>query len=121
MAKTLAKLNPTMTFIYVSGAGTDSTEHGRSMWRGVKRQNGKRAIADAVRQTKKTGCLVGNMPFPSDPLPTRNNQSLVGTCSPVASTESADLAAVHIRETNSYTTRHSRKWFAPSCSRSRQA
>jgi hypothetical protein len=25
-AKTLAKLNPTMTFIYVSGAGTDSTE-----------------------------------------------------------------------------------------------
>jgi uncharacterized protein YbjT (DUF2867 family) len=32
VAKTLAKLNPTMTFIYVSGAGTDSTERGRSMW-----------------------------------------------------------------------------------------
>jgi len=29
VAKTLAKLNPTMTFIYVSGAGTDSTERGR--------------------------------------------------------------------------------------------
>jgi putative NADH-flavin reductase len=31
VATTLAKLNPTMTFIYVSGAGTDSTERGRSM------------------------------------------------------------------------------------------
>jgi len=35
-AKTLAKLNPNMTFIYVSGAGTDSTEQGRSMWARVK-------------------------------------------------------------------------------------
>ena len=31
VAQTLAKLNPTMTFIYVSGAGTDSTERGRLM------------------------------------------------------------------------------------------
>jgi putative NADH-flavin reductase len=29
VARTLAKLNSTMTFIYVSGAGTDSTERGR--------------------------------------------------------------------------------------------
>jgi uncharacterized protein YbjT (DUF2867 family) len=36
VAKTLAKLNPTMTLIYVSGAGTDSTERGRSMWARVK-------------------------------------------------------------------------------------
>jgi uncharacterized protein YbjT (DUF2867 family) len=35
-ATTLAKLNPSMTFIYVSGAGTDSTEHGRTMWARVK-------------------------------------------------------------------------------------
>lgn len=35
-AQTLAKLNPNMTFIYVSGAGTDSTERGRSMWARVK-------------------------------------------------------------------------------------
>ena len=35
-AKTLVKLNPTMTFIYVSGAGTDSSESGRSMWARVK-------------------------------------------------------------------------------------
>jgi hypothetical protein len=35
-ATTLARLNPQMTFLYVSGAGTDSTEHGRSMWARIK-------------------------------------------------------------------------------------
>jgi uncharacterized protein YbjT (DUF2867 family) len=35
-AQPLARLNPGMTFIYVSGAGTDSTESGRSMWARVK-------------------------------------------------------------------------------------
>ncbi|MBL0210335.1 MAG: epimerase [Holophagaceae bacterium] len=35
-AETLVKLNPGMTFIYVSGAGTDSTEQGRVMWARVK-------------------------------------------------------------------------------------
>jgi uncharacterized protein YbjT (DUF2867 family) len=33
---TLAAANPPMTFLYVSGAGTDSTEKGRSMWARVK-------------------------------------------------------------------------------------
>jgi hypothetical protein len=35
-AQTLARLNPNMTFIYVSGAGTDSSERGRIMWARVK-------------------------------------------------------------------------------------
>ncbi|HSD37651.1 MAG TPA: epimerase [Rhodocyclaceae bacterium] len=35
-ATRLAKLNTQMTFIYVSGAGTDSTERGRVMWARVK-------------------------------------------------------------------------------------
>ncbi|MFN8298327.1 MAG: epimerase [Chitinophagales bacterium] len=35
-AGTLAPLNPDMTFIYVSGAGTDGTEKGRTMWARVK-------------------------------------------------------------------------------------
>lgn len=35
-AETLARRNPDMTFIYVSGAGTDSTESGRIMWARVK-------------------------------------------------------------------------------------
>jgi uncharacterized protein YbjT (DUF2867 family) len=35
-AQTLSRLNPGMTFIYVSGAGTDSSERGRVMWARVK-------------------------------------------------------------------------------------
>lgn len=35
-ARPLAQLNPTMTFIYVSGVGTDSSEQGRNMWARVK-------------------------------------------------------------------------------------
>ncbi|MDB5242952.1 MAG: epimerase [Spirosoma sp.] len=35
-AQLLARLNPDMTFCYVSGAGTDSTAQGRVMWARVK-------------------------------------------------------------------------------------
>jgi uncharacterized protein YbjT (DUF2867 family) len=35
-AKTLVERNAAMTFIYVSGAGTDSSERGRTMWARVK-------------------------------------------------------------------------------------
>ncbi len=35
-ARTLAKLNASMTFIYVSGMGTDSSETGRTAWARVK-------------------------------------------------------------------------------------
>jgi uncharacterized protein YbjT (DUF2867 family) len=35
-ARPLARLNPAMIFIYVSGVGTDSSEQGRSMWARVK-------------------------------------------------------------------------------------
>jgi uncharacterized protein YbjT (DUF2867 family) len=36
VAETLSKLNAGMTFCYVSGSGTDSSEKGRSMWARVK-------------------------------------------------------------------------------------
>jgi uncharacterized protein YbjT (DUF2867 family) len=36
MAEILAPRNPDMTFCYISGAGTDSTEQGRLMWARVK-------------------------------------------------------------------------------------
>jgi len=36
VAKVLAKANPGMTFCYVSGAGTDSSENGRVNWARVK-------------------------------------------------------------------------------------
>jgi uncharacterized protein YbjT (DUF2867 family) len=36
VARTLLELNPRMTFVYVSGASTDSSEQGKSMWARVK-------------------------------------------------------------------------------------
>ncbi len=36
LAKTLFQINPQMTFNYVSGVGTDSTEKGRMIWARVK-------------------------------------------------------------------------------------
>jgi len=36
VAKTLLRTSPDMTFVYVSGAGTDSSEKGRMMWARVK-------------------------------------------------------------------------------------
>lgn len=36
VAETLSRLNPDMSFCYISGAGTDSTEKGRSRWARVK-------------------------------------------------------------------------------------
>jgi uncharacterized protein YbjT (DUF2867 family) len=35
-AQTLARLNPQMTFVFVSGAGADSSEKGRVMWARIK-------------------------------------------------------------------------------------
>jgi hypothetical protein len=36
VAQTLSKLNPAMTFCYISGKSTDSTQNGRMMWARVK-------------------------------------------------------------------------------------
>ena len=36
VARTLLRLNPALTFVYVSGKGTDATERGRVMWARVK-------------------------------------------------------------------------------------
>lgn len=35
-AEVLSRFNPQMTFVYVSGAGTDSSERGRTMWARIK-------------------------------------------------------------------------------------
>lgn len=35
-AETLCRLNPELTFVFVSGAGADSTERGRIMWARIK-------------------------------------------------------------------------------------
>ena len=49
VAEALARLDPDMTFVYVSGMGTDSTERGRTMWARVKGTNGERAAPAAVQ------------------------------------------------------------------------
>lgn len=36
VARTLAEIKPGMRFLYISGAGTDSSERGRTMWARVK-------------------------------------------------------------------------------------
>jgi uncharacterized protein YbjT (DUF2867 family) len=45
IAQTLARLNSGMTFIYVSGAGTDGSGKGRSMWARVKGQTENALLA----------------------------------------------------------------------------
>jgi uncharacterized protein YbjT (DUF2867 family) len=43
-AEALVRLNPNMVFVYISGAGTDSTEKGRLMWARVKGQTENRLL-----------------------------------------------------------------------------
>lgn len=51
LASVLASLNPKMTFNYVSGEGTDSTEKGRRMWARVKGKTENDIIDAGFRQT----------------------------------------------------------------------
>ncbi len=44
-AVALARFNPQMTFVYVSGAGTDSSERGRTMWARVKEKTENALLA----------------------------------------------------------------------------
>ena len=44
-AQTLVRLNPEMTFVFVSGAGADSTGRGRVMWARVKGQTENALLA----------------------------------------------------------------------------
>lgn len=50
LGKTLFELNPDITFIYVSGQGTDSTEKGRMMWARVKGKTENDLLALGFKQ-----------------------------------------------------------------------
>lgn len=50
LAKELFALNPEMTFTYVSGQGTDSSEKGRSMWARVKGKTENDILALGFKQ-----------------------------------------------------------------------
>jgi uncharacterized protein YbjT (DUF2867 family) len=52
-AETLVRLNPGMTFVYISGQGADSTESGRVMWARVK----GRTENALLRMPFKTVCI----------------------------------------------------------------
>lgn len=49
-ARVMRQQNPDSVFIYVSGAGTDSTEKGRSMWARVKGKTENALLAMGFRQ-----------------------------------------------------------------------
>jgi uncharacterized protein YbjT (DUF2867 family) len=49
VATRLARLDPDMSFVYVSGTGTDSTEHGRAMWARVKGKTENALLALPLR------------------------------------------------------------------------
>jgi uncharacterized protein YbjT (DUF2867 family) len=49
VAHVLAQQNPQMAFLYVSGAGTDSTERGRSMWARVKGRTENELLREPFR------------------------------------------------------------------------
>ncbi|HEX4510101.1 MAG TPA: NAD-dependent epimerase/dehydratase family protein [Burkholderiaceae bacterium] len=51
VARTLARLKPGMTFCYVSGAGTDSSERGRVLWARVKGRTENALLALPLRAT----------------------------------------------------------------------
>ncbi|GAA5201612.1 epimerase [Rugosimonospora acidiphila] len=49
VGQTLSRRNPDMAFVYVSGQGTDSTEHGRTMWARVKGRTENALLAMPLR------------------------------------------------------------------------
>jgi uncharacterized protein YbjT (DUF2867 family) len=51
VARTLARVRPGMAFTYVSGAGTDSSEKGRSMWARVKGRTENALLALPLKAT----------------------------------------------------------------------
>ncbi len=48
-ARTLVQLNPNMTFVYVTGASTDSTEQGARDVGAGQRQDGERSAEAAIQ------------------------------------------------------------------------
>ena len=59
VAQRLARLNPQMTFIFVSGAGADSSEQGRLMWARVKgrAENGVARLPFKAAYTFRPGVI----------------------------------------------------------------
>jgi uncharacterized protein YbjT (DUF2867 family) len=93
-AETLCRLNPQMKFFYVSGAGTDSTEQGRSMWARVKgrTENALLRLPFAAAYMFRPG-LIQPMHGPSPATATKNTFSKPGTFAPFSSLPPDDSGA----------------------------
>lgn len=55
VAEALARIAPGMTFVYVSGAGTDATERGRTRWTRVKGRTENALLSLPFRAGTSTG------------------------------------------------------------------
>ena len=83
-AETLCRLNPRMTFIYVSGAGTDSSEHGRTMWARVKgkTENALLRLPFAAAYMFRPGIIEPLYGVKSKPAPIESSTHSPNHCSP---------------------------------------
>jgi nucleoside-diphosphate-sugar epimerase len=67
-AEILSRLNPNMTFIYVSGAGTDSSERGPTMWARVKGKTENAQPPHGVRSKTPAYRVLYSLTMPLLPL-----------------------------------------------------
>ena len=61
VARTLARARPGMAFTYVSGAGTDRSGHGRSMWARVKGRTESELLALPLQATMFRPAIIAPM------------------------------------------------------------
>jgi hypothetical protein len=102
VAHTLLDLNPALIFFYISGAGTDSTEKGRSMWARVK----GRTENDLLRMPFKAAYMLR----PGFIAPTVSNQKLPST---ECSTELRRRSCLCCGEHFPAMSRRQKNWLAP--------
>lgn len=91
MATMLSRHNPDMTFCYVSGSGTDSTEKGRSMWARVKGKTENDLFALPFRQV--FAFRPGYLHADKDARYTQKLYKYIGWLYPVLRFVSANLAS----------------------------
>jgi uncharacterized protein YbjT (DUF2867 family) len=83
VAEALARVSPEVTFVYVSGQGTDSSEHGRAMWARVKGrlENALLRLPFRAAYMFRPGFI---MPLPGIRSKTRAYRLLYGILKPVS-------------------------------------
>jgi uncharacterized protein YbjT (DUF2867 family) len=112
LAQALFEINPAMTFIYVSGVGTDSTEKGRIMWARVKGKTENDVLKLGFKQAFmfRPGGIIPKRGVAPRAKATRNALKLLGWILPimkffspdsVLDTTSIGLAMIHLTQKGS--------------------